>query len=60
MNASAGWSLPYEGIIVITPIPQPLLDQLSSESRLLIPVGLPYSYQEMLVIEHSRLQNRDS
>jgi hypothetical protein len=34
-----------------SPILQPLLDQLSSEPRLLIPVGLPYSYQERLVIE---------
>jgi protein-L-isoaspartate(D-aspartate) O-methyltransferase len=51
-----GWPehAPYDGIIVTaaTPhIPQPLIDQLRVGARLVIPVGFPHCYQELMVVE---------
>jgi protein-L-isoaspartate(D-aspartate) O-methyltransferase len=51
-----GWPehAPYDGIIVTAAaakIPPALLDQLRVGARLVIPVGLPYDYQELLVLE---------
>ncbi len=51
-----GWPehAPYDGIMVTaaTPfIPQPLIEQLRNGGKLVIPVGLPYRYQELMVVE---------
>jgi len=61
-----GWPehAPFDGIIVTAAaprIPQPLLDQLRVGGRLVLPVGLPYSYQELRVLkkkENNQIESR--
>jgi protein-L-isoaspartate(D-aspartate) O-methyltransferase len=54
-NGYYGWPehAPYDGIIVTAAaprIPQALTDQLRTGARLVIPLGSPYGYQELILI----------
>ena len=54
-----GWPehAPYDGIIVTAAaphIPEPLIEQLKPGGRLVIPVGQPFSGQELIVVEKGR------
>lgn len=52
----AGWPehSPFDIIIItaaVEQIPQPLMDQLADNGRLVVPVGAPYAVQELILIE---------
>ncbi|MDF1583297.1 MAG: protein-L-isoaspartate(D-aspartate) O-methyltransferase [Methyloprofundus sp.] len=54
-DGALGWpeQAPFDGIIVTAAapyIPQPLIEQLKVGARMVIPIGLPHSYQELMVV----------
>jgi protein-L-isoaspartate(D-aspartate) O-methyltransferase len=51
-----GWPehAPYDAIMVTAAaarVPPPLIEQLKPQARLVIPVGRPYDYQDLVVVE---------
>jgi protein-L-isoaspartate(D-aspartate) O-methyltransferase len=55
-NGYHGWpsNAPFDGIIVTAAapeIPEDLVKQLKSGGRMVIPVGMPYSRQELIILE---------
>ncbi|MDR9436278.1 MAG: protein-L-isoaspartate(D-aspartate) O-methyltransferase [Thiohalophilus sp.] len=61
-NGYDGWQdrAPFDGIIVTaaaSEIPPALIEQLRPGGRLVIPVGPPYSYQELLLITREEAGN---
>lgn len=64
-NGYYGWPehAPFDGIIVtaaVPHIPPALIDQLAVGACLVIPVGLPYCYQELMVLKKNTENQIDS
>ena len=52
----SGWPehAPYDGIIITAAaphVPLPLIEQLREGARMVIPIGMPFRYQELVVID---------
>lgn len=66
-DAYDGWEehAPYDGIMVTAAaphIPPPLIDQLQAGGQLVIPVGLPHSFQELVLLKkdlHGKIYQRN-
>ena len=61
-NGYRGWAehAPYDGVIVTAAashIPPALIEQLKPGGKLVIPVGQPYAYQELMLIEKDQEGN---
>jgi protein-L-isoaspartate(D-aspartate) O-methyltransferase len=53
-----GWPehAPYDAVMVTAAaakVPPPLIEQMKPQTRLVIPIGRPYDYQELVVVEKS-------
>ncbi len=61
-NGYQGWAeyAPYDGIIVTAAashIPPALIEQLKPGGKLVVPVGLPYMHQELMLVEKDSKSN---
>lgn len=64
VNGYRGWQekAPFDAIIVTaaaTSIPQDLIDQLKPGGRMVIPVGLPYSSQQLMLVTKNEQGDTD-
>ena len=64
VNGYRGWQekAPFDAIIVTaaaTRIPQDLIDQLRPGGRMVIPVGLPYTSQELMLVTRNEQGDAD-
>lgn len=58
-DGHSGWPehAPYDGILIAaaaTHLPQALIDQLKPGGRMVVPIGLPYMPQELLLVEKDK------
>lgn len=64
-NGYTGWEeqAPFDAIIVtaaVSHIPQPLVEQLKVGGRMVVPVGLPYMYQELMLVTKNEDASTDT